>query len=443
MVFQIVTWINLTCGILFFVCYAIQLFYTVLTCIKKPRKFAPAPKTKRYAILICAKNEESVIGYLLDSIAKQDYPSELLDSFVAADNCSDKTAEVARSHGATVFERNDPNGIGKGYALQFLIDNVMKTKGEEYYDAFIVIDADNLLDRHYVSEMNNCYSEGHRIVTSYRNSKNYGDNWISAGSALWFLREARQLNAARFMLGTSCNVSGTGFLVSRELIQEQGGWQHFLIIEDIEFSIDMSIRGEKIAYCHDAILYDEQPTKMRQSWRQHVRWSRGYLQVLRHYGIGLLKGLFKGPHLACYDMLMAICPAYFISFIGSVSNAVLISYALITGGSAAFWLSFAKVLLEMYVMTYAVGIIAVCTEWKRIGCSTPRKLLYTLTFPFFLLTYLPEAVVALFSKPSWKPITHTVQKSIGEIEVQKEEAPTEEAPKEEPSENSEESVSSK
>ena len=413
---KIITWINIGCGALFFLCYALQLFYTLLTCVKKPKTFAPAPKTKRYALLICARNEESVIGSLLDSALAQDYPAELLDCYVAADNCSDGTAKTAREKGATVYERKDPERIGKGYALQFLLENVTREKGDSYYDAYIIVDADNLLDRQYVSKMNDCFSEGHRIITSYRNSKNYGDNWIAAGSALWFLREARQLNAARFLLGTSCSVSGTGFLVSSELIREQGGWKHFLIIEDIEFSIDSILRGEKIAYCHDAILYDEQPTKFRQSWRQHVRWSRGYLQVLRRYGLKMLKGIFTGPHLACYDMIMTICPAYFLTLVGFVANLALLGYVAFTGGNAEFWSSFAKVLSEMYIMTYAVGIVATVTEWKRICCSTAKKLLYPFVFPLFMLLYLPEAVAALFTRPRWKPIAHTVCVDLDEIE---------------------------
>ena len=76
-----------------------------------------------------------------------------------------------------------------------------------------------------------------------RNSKNYGTNWISAGYALWFLRESRFLNGARMKLGTSCAISGTGFLVSSKMIQKDGGWKYNLLTEDIEFSTDHIIRG--------------------------------------------------------------------------------------------------------------------------------------------------------------------------------------------------------
>lgn len=110
---QIITWINICCGALFFLCYALQLFYTLLTCVKKPKTFAPAPKTKRYALLICARNEESVIGYLLDSALAQDYPAELLDCYVAADNCSDGTARIAGKREPPSMSGRTPKGSEK------------------------------------------------------------------------------------------------------------------------------------------------------------------------------------------------------------------------------------------------------------------------------------------------------------------------------------------
>ena len=104
--------------------------------------------------------------------------------------------------------------MGKGYALNWLLERIPVKK----YDGFLVFDADNLLRPDYLTEMNKTFSAGYSIVTSYRNTKNYGDNWISAGYGLWFLREARYLNGARMALGSSCAVSGTGFLFSRRVL---------------------------------------------------------------------------------------------------------------------------------------------------------------------------------------------------------------------------------
>ena len=122
--------------------------------------------------------------------------------------------------------------------------------------------------------MNVTFSQGYDIITCYRNSKNYGDNWISAGYGLWFLRESRYLNLARMRLGSSCGVSGTGFLFSAAVLALQGGgWPFHLLTEDIEFTIDHVVRGVRIGYCPEAIVYDEQPVSFRQSWAQRLRWS--------------------------------------------------------------------------------------------------------------------------------------------------------------------------
>lgn len=409
---------NFIIGLLFTLCYLYQYIYMLIALVKRPKKFPETEKRHRYAILIAARNEEAVIGQLCDSIRAQDYPPELIDICVVADNCSDGTKTVALSRGATVYERNDQNRVGKGYALEFLLESLKRDKGNTYYDAFIVIDADNLLDPHYVSEMNKAFSAGHRVITSYRNSKNYGDNWISSGYALWFLREARHLNNVRFLIGNSCMVSGTGFLLHRDILREENGWHWFSLTEDIEFTAELIRRGEKIAYCHDAMLYDEQPVKFGQSWRQRKRWAKGFLQVLHRHGGGLITGIFKKGGFSCFDMLMNLSPAFFLTTVSVFVNLTAALVAATTGQSALFLqilLDFGMTLLSAYLLLFCVGVITLLFEWKKIRASVPRKLWSLFTFPLFIFTYLPISISALFSKTSWKPIEHNVAISIADI----------------------------
>ena len=238
------------------------------------KKKADAPvKYNRLAVLIAARNESGVIGQLLDTVNGQTYPKEMLSAIVIADNCTDDTAEVARAHGAYVIERFNKSQIGKGYALSYAFQHIKETFGERYFDAYIVVDADNLLENNYVEEMNKTFNQGYRALTSYRNSKNYGTNWITAGYSLWFLREARLLNNSRMRRHTSCAISGTGWLVSSEVIAERGGWDYHTLTEDLEFTTDTILRGETIGYCGTAVLYDEQPETFTQSWLQRLRWS--------------------------------------------------------------------------------------------------------------------------------------------------------------------------
>ena len=406
---------NCIISVVFTLCYAYQFFYIFIGLLKKPQKFV-AKAQHRFAVVVSARNESSVIGNLINSIKSQNYPSELVDVFVIADNCTDNTAEVARDAGAIVYERFNKQQVGKGYALDWMFKIIQSDHADKNYEGYIIFDADNILDPNYIKEMNKVFDNGYRIITSYRNSKNYDTNWITAGYSLWFLREARYLNNARMQLGTSCAISGTGFLVSAEVIRENGGWIHHLLTEDIEFTTDSIIKGEKIGYCANAVLYDEQPTLFSQSYTQRLRWAKGFYQVFKNYGAKLVKGAFKGS-FSCFDMLMTISPAMLLTLISIAINIVAIPVGLITQSPDLPLLvkTLAQTLMNFYGMFLLLGTITAVTEWNQIHCSKGKKIAYLFTFPLFMLTYVPIAIVALFRKVEWKPINHSVSKSLTEI----------------------------
>lgn len=397
--------INALIMLLFFICYSYQFVYIVIGLLSRRKKCGHS-KINRLAVLIAARNEEAVIGNLIDSIKDQSYPSEYVDIYVGADNCTDNTASIAREHGAAVFERKNLQLKGKGYVLNFLLRQIKKLSSKKY-DAYIVLDADNVLDSNFITEINRSFCDGYDIVTCYRNSKNYGDNWISAGYALWFLREARYLNGARSAAGSSCAVSGTGFLFSDKILEACGGWNFFLLTEDIEFTVHNVVRGVKIGYAPGAVIYDEQPTSFSQSWHQRLRWAKGYLQVFRRYGRELISGIFHGS-FSCYDMAMNIMPAAILTGLSVVINLGAAIYAFSDGGSmAALSISIAQTLLSLYLTLFAIGGITTATEWRNIYCPGWKKVLYAFTFPFFMLTYIPICAASLFAKPEWKPIRHS------------------------------------
>ena len=396
--------INFVIMCVFFLCYSYQFAYIPIGLLTQRKYSYLESRGKRVAVLIAARNEQAVIGELIDSIRAQDYPQHLIDIVVGADNCSDRTAEIARERGARVFERQDTEHVGKGYVLNFLLHK-LRSLGLSY-DAYIVLDADNILDPGFIAAMCGCAEQGHDIVTCYRNSKNYGDNWISAGIGLWFLRESRYLNGARAAVGSSCAVSGTGFLFTRKILERCGGWHFFLLTEDIEFTIDNVTDGIKIGYCPDAVTYDEQPVTFKQSWRQRMRWSRGYMQVFARYGGRLLRGMLHGS-FSCYDMAMSIMPAAILTGLSIVVN-IGAAIANLVGGDwaslgAAVWQSF----VGLYFTLFAVGAITTLSEWKFIRCTAAKKLLYAFTFPLFMLTFVPICIAAMFKNPGWQPIVHT------------------------------------
>jgi len=410
-----IIYLNFIISVIFTICYFYQFIYVFVGIFKKANKLK-ANKNHRYAILISARNESSVICNLIDSINSQTYPQELIDIFVVADNCSDDTASIARSAGAVVYERFNKAQVGKGYALDWLLKQIYKDYNDKNYEAFIVFDADNVAHPKFIEEMNKAYDNGYQIVTSYRNSKNYAENWISAGYSLWFLREAKFLNGPRMKLGTSCAISGTGFLMSSEILKENGGWIHHLLTEDIEFTTDNIIKGEKIGYCENAILFDEQPVTFMQSYLQRLRWSKGFYQVLHAYGCRLIKGIFKGS-FSCFDMLMTLMPAMLLMLLSIIVNiiAIPVGIAMDSVYLPILIKMLCQTILGFYTIFFFFGTITTITEWNQIYCPASKKVLYTFTFPIFMITYVPISIIALFKKVRWEPIKHTVSKNMTEI----------------------------
>lgn len=405
----------------FSVCYLYQLYYVFVTLTRKPPVHI-AERNHRYAVMVSARNESTVIGDLIHSIRVQNYPQELIDVFVIADNCTDNTAEIAEQSGAYVIERNNLDQVGKGYALDYGFKRIQKDYGERGYEAYFVFDADNVLDVNYFREMNNVFDSGAKASTSYRNSKNFGTNWISAGYSIWFMREAKYLNQSRLTLNTSCAVSGTGFYIAADVLQKAGGWKWHLLTEDIEFSTNTILDGDAIAFCPTAVIYDEQPTTFGDSWNQRFRWSKGFYQVFGHYGARLAKGIFtnpKGKRFACYDMLMTIAPGLLLTVVAVIFNAIILVMAAMGYMSAGIMIASSASSIIFCIINYMLfmflfGALTTFTEWDNIHSTASKKIRYMFTFPLFMMTYIPIAISALFKKAAWKPIQHSVSVDVSE-----------------------------
>lgn len=399
--------INTVIGVLFLCFYAYQFFYIPVAWFKKSKPHKNEPVKNTVAVLICARNESAVLPDLIRSLKSQTYDTSLVTVFVTADNCTDDTADAARREGAIVYERFNQEKIGKGYALEFLLGNI-KQDYPDGFDTYYIFDADNILRPDYLEKMNREFSDGYEIVTSYRNSKNYGQNWISAGMGLWFLRESRYLNHARKLLNTSCAVSGTGFGFTRKVLEEMNyTWPYFTLTEDIQFTIDHVTKGYRIGMAEDAEFYDEQPSRFRQSWAQRKRWARGYIQCYRTYGLKMFALACRS--FANYDMCLVIMPAFILSMLGMLVNFAAIILGIVTYAPAPdLIMTVCGLIFGAYGTAFVIGAITTVTEWKHIHTSAFKKILYMFTFPIFMITYIPNAFAALFGKVTWEHIDHCV-----------------------------------
>lgn len=403
---RLFTTISLVLVTLTTVCFFYQILYLIVPFLVKRRKHAPEKKN-RYAILIAARNEEAVLPHLLDSINAQDYPRELIHIFVVADNCTDETARVAREHGATVFERFNKLQVGKGYAVHYLLDQIEATVGLDSFDDFLIFDADNLLQPDYIRQMNKVVSDGYEAFTGYRNTKNFGDNWLTSGYGIWYLHDSAHLNQSRMLLGTTCAVTGTGFGFSRALLRRLGGWNFFTLTEDIEFSTWCATHGVCIGYCHDAILFDEQPARWSQSFKQRSRWTQGGLQVSLLYAFDLVKGLFRGFRTAYASFETATLSLWGTS-LAALSSLFALSLTFLTGSWMGLLRALVTGILGGYWSLFLIAVLILATEWKRIHATTEQKIKSAFTFPLFMFTFVPISLTAVFRKFQWEPIAHTV-----------------------------------
>ncbi|MDP9860107.1 cellulose synthase/poly-beta-1,6-N-acetylglucosamine synthase-like glycosyltransferase [Olsenella profusa DSM 13989] len=403
----------------FTLAYFYQLVYIIRVSVRGTVVLPKAKRDHSYAFVIAAHNEEPVIGNLVRSILTQKYDG-LADCFVVADACTDATAEEARKAGAITWERNDLARKGKSWVLDYAFDRILNEYGDRY-EAFFVMDADNIIAPNYVEIMNRAFDAGYLVCTSYRNSKNFDSSWISSAYATWFLREAKFLNNARMMLGTSCAISGSGWLVSASIIRGMHGWRFHTLTEDIQFSTFCCSHGIQIGYA-PAEFFDEQPVTFKASWTQRMRWTKGFYQVFFSYNHNLLHGIRKGS-FSSYDMLMTVAPGMILTLLSFFVNAAYLIIGSLSHGfiatNAELAMCIGSLLMtfgSIYVVFLILAVITTVSERKHIHAKRRWRIVTNLfTFPIFMMTYIPITVAALFKKVEWVPTKHDIAVNFDDV----------------------------
>ena len=379
------------------ICTLITIYYAVISLAGvlffKPRQRAKQPPQKRIAAIIPARNEALVIGKLVESLLRQDYPRELFDIYVVPNNCDDDTEGAARAAGAEIIP----------------VTGTIRTKGDVLrqafarlsgkYDAYCVFDADNLVEQGFFQAVNDALLDGCHVAQGFRDSKNPYDNWVSGSMSAFFWFMSLCYNESRNRLGISCHLNGTGFMVSDEAIRAIG-WDTHTLTEDLEFTALCALHGYRVGWMPDARIYDEQTTSFRVSCVQRRRWTAGSLQCMRRY-VPRLVG--KGT-LACWDMT--------VLFVGNLMCLIGIVPAVGTAlGLLPFFISHPWRILAL-VLLGVVYYLIVCgggaLMYKFMGKLNRRALPGIFGFPIFLVTWMPINIYAcLTPPPTWKVVRHT------------------------------------
>ena len=387
-----------------------QLIVSICSLIKLKDKPLVEDKQNRFMAIIPAHNEAAVVANLIESLKNQTYPKELYDIYVIADNCTDNTAEIARNAGAIVYERFDETKKTKGYALNWFLEQ--KIEENAPYDAFCIFDADNIADKNFLKAMNKKLCQGEDVVQGYRDIKNPSDNWITAGYAIFYWTMNRLYHLARYNLGLSPLLNGTGFMVRFDIIKPTG-WDTKTLTEDIEFSLKNIIEGRKLGWATEAIVYDEQPTGFKQSWSQRTRWTVGHIQCMKEY-TGLLAAAVKEKKtLMNFDGLLYILgsiPMFVITLVLLLINVIM--YLADGMTTIDLVINFLRYLVPTFLLPILTAILIMILDKKPI-----KPMLKGLAFyPIFLGTWLLINFKCLFKRETkWEKIEHVRDIKINEV----------------------------
>ena len=367
-------------------------------------------KKHKFMAILPAHNEEMVIGNLVDSLMNQDYDKNLLDIYVIADNCTDGTAKVAKEHGAIVLERFDEEHKTKGFALNWFLQQKIKENAE--YDAFFVFDADNIVDKDFTKNMNKKLCQGEEVVQGYRDIKNPTDSWITAGYALFYWTMHRFYHLARYNVGLSPLLNGTGFMVKFDLIKDTG-WDTVTLTEDIEFSLKRIIKGRRLGWATDAIVYDEQPLTFKASWSQRSRWTVGHIQCMKTYTKDLAVAVKENKTLMNFDGLLYIIgsiPLFVATLLLLFSNFIIYLANAMT--TAELMWNILKYVVPTLLLPIATAVFAMYLDKKPIKPMAKWFIYY----PLFLGSWLLINAKCLFKRETrWEKIEHVRDIKIKEI----------------------------
>lgn len=388
-----------------------QLVVSLCSLVKIKDKPLKVNKEHKFMAIIPAHNEEAVVGNLIESLKRQNYNKELYDIYVIADNCTDNTAQVAREAGAIVYERFNNTKKTKGYALDWFLQK--KIEENAPYDAFFVFDADNIVDANFIKNMNKKLCQGEDVVQGYRDIKNPTDSWITAGYAIFYWTMHRFYHLARYNIGLSPLLNGTGFMVKFDVVKPEGGLKTVTLTEDIEFSLKRIIKGKRLGWATDAIVYDEQPVGFKQSWSQRSRWTVGHMQCIKEYTKQLVVAAKENKTMMNFDGFLYIVgsiPMFVITIILLLTNFLMYAGSGITKLELLY--NIALFIVPTFFLPILTGIIVMLLDRRPV-----KPMLKGLAcYPLFMGSWLIINFKCMFIRnEEWEKIEHVRNIKIAEV----------------------------
>ncbi len=384
--------------------YAILGVLGLLLYKKRVKPLEKKDKENYFAIIVPARNEENVVGNLIDSLNNMNYPKNKYAIYVMVNNTTDNTLEVAKEHGANAIDCKTvikTKADVLTYAFNYL-------RSSDVIDAYVIFDADNVVHPDFLSHMNDVLNNGYRVASSFRDAKNPSDSWVSSSYAVFYYIQSLFLCRSRLALNANSTITGTGFMVKKEII-DKDGFNTYTLTEDMEFAGQCSLKKERIYYCEDAITYDEYPTDFKTSWKQRERWSVGNIQCMKMYFGKLFKNFLRTGRIDNIDMAFNYCAVtsqvvvYLNLYVFRIANFIC-GNPLIEQDYVGWVI---RVLIQM-----ALPLITVLMLHKKVKSVWKGIVL----FPLFIISWLPLNAICLFKKDvEWKEIKHDRSIKLEEI----------------------------
>lgn len=398
-------------------------FYYFINSLKRDKKIVKGKIKFKYAVLVPARNEDKVISNLLESLKKQNYPKEFFDVYVIVESKDDPTIKITKKYGYKIILRKDLiNKRTKGFALDEAYQEIRRLNLN--YDAFMVFDADNVLNSDYIELMNDVKNQGYKVGMGYRNFTNASYNWVSACSATLFAYMNQYTSKGRCNLFKKMTLTGTGYYIDKDIIDNEGSWIFNGMTEDVELTRYCYSHNINMRYYPIAQYYDEQPVTMKVVHKQHIRWVWGYFANHKKFTkkypdyrsqsevkrkISLFEFNVSIYPIVCMVILLTL--AFLISF--CLFLASIGYYFIYTDFSATIiftmfiWMLFYFICLTFpfSLLTFVIFLISN----KFLNFSFKTKFMVSISYIYYLFDFLFAFIDGLFHKykrVSWDKIEH-------------------------------------
>lgn len=383
----IVSGLLLAVGVLFWLPIVSDVTSLIKASVRRPEAPEPDRRSVRPLLFVVpAHDEEDLIVECVRSLRELDYPEGLFRILVVADNCSDRTAALAREAGASCLERNDPSNPGKPFAVAWAVSRLDLDR----FDALVIVDADSTVDIAFAREIAGVPNLTSVAVQAFDGVSNPQESNMTRMAAVLAAAHHRFAYPLKQRAGLNVPLTGTGMCVGTGVLR-QHGWNALSLAEDVEFYVLLTLAGVR-TFCRPEarVLSAEAPTRGTALTQRH-RWSRGRLDVAREQLRAIVGNRRIGAHQKL-DLLGELLTP------GPATHPAVAALAV-----TAAWAF--ELPAREWIVALAVGSLVRPATYASLGLSSVPDRLVTaaafLTFPAYAAWRLGVQVLSLLHRPTW------------------------------------------